>query len=143
MASASPRPVNVTWVSPYITVHDVESAASFYEKAFQFQKLEMVPGEDGNIWHGEMRYKDQMIMLGKAGAYGGKTQAPKTSGVESPMNLYLYCEDVDKFYTKAVAAGAKSLVAPDNMFWGDRMCKMQDPDGYTWCFATHLGGNKT
>ena len=66
-------------------------------------------------------------MLGKAGVYGGKTLAPKDSGVDSPLNLYVYCENVDTFHKKAVEAGAISLGAPDNMFWGDRMCRLQIP----------------
>lgn len=142
MAKSNTLPKNVTWVSPHITVMDVDRAAHFYEKAFQFQKIELVKGEDGTLWHGEMRYQDQMIMLGKSGAYGAKTQSPKQTGIESPMNLYLYCDNVDEFYKKAIVAGAESLTAPSDMFWGDRMCKLQDPDGYHWCFATFSGERK-
>ncbi len=142
MAKSAAVPENATWVSPYITVSDVDKAAEFYQKAFQFQKLNLAPGEDGSTWHGEMRYQDQLIMMGKAGAYGGKTQSPLQSGIESPMNLYLYCENVDEFFKKAVAAGAKALAAPEDMFWGDRMCRLKDIDGYLWCFATFLGERK-
>jgi uncharacterized glyoxalase superfamily protein PhnB len=138
MSTKSVRPEGVTWVSPYIIVKDVDKAVDFYVNAFGFEKLTLKAGEDNTSWHGETRYKDQLIMFGKAGAYGGKTQPPSTSGVESPMNLYLYTEDVDQFYQKAIAAGAKSLGAPEDTFWQDRMCRLQDPDGYIWCFATHL-----
>lgn len=138
-AAKDPRPPNVTWVSPYITVSDVEKMSSFYQEAFQFEKGELVPGEDGTIWHGEMKYKDQLIMLGKALAYGGTTKSPNMTGIESPMNLFLYCEDVDEFFKKAVKAGAVALIEPQDMFWGDRMCKLKDPDGYLWCFATYIG----
>ena len=132
-------PPGTTWMSPYITVSDVEKASDFYQAAFTFEKTNLMPGEDGSIVHGEMKYKDQLIMLGKAGAYGGITQSPAMSGTESPMNLYLYCANVDEFYKKAVAAGAKSLAAPEDMFWGDRMCRLQDSEGYLWCFATYSG----
>jgi PhnB protein len=30
-------------------------------------------------------------------------------------------------------------VPPADMFWGDRMCSLTDPDGHTWNFATHTG----
>ena len=46
--------------------------------------------------------------------------------------------DVDSLYEAALKAGAKSLGAPENMFWGDRMCRLQDLDGYIWCFATAI-----
>jgi len=139
MVSTSPRPDGASWISPYVIVADVDRAVQFYVEAFGFEKNHLVAGEDNTTWHAEMRYKDQLIMLGKAGAYGGKTQSPKKTGVESPINLYLYCEDVDAFYERAMQAGAKSLGEPENTFWQDRMCRIQDPDGYVWCFATYLG----
>jgi PhnB protein len=138
MSNKSARPEGANWASPYIIVKDVDLAVSFYVKAFGFEKIQMVPGDDNTTWHAETRYKDQLLMFGKAGAYEGKTQSPQYSGVESPMNMYLYCENVDDFYQKAITAGAKSLSAPEDTFWHDRMCRLQDPDGYTWCFATHL-----
>lgn len=140
MVKKDPRPENVGWVLPHITVSNVDVMAKFYEKAFKFVIKELVPGEDGSTWHGELRYKDQLIMLGKAGAYGdiSKTRPPIMAGVESPMSLYLYCEDVDQFYKDAIAAGAISLMEPQDMFWGDRMCRLKDPDGFVWAFGTKL-----
>ena len=86
----------------------------------------------------QLKYDDQLIMIGKQGAYGGETIAPAVSKIKSPMSLYIYCNDVDTFYQEALAAGAISGSAPENTFWGDRMCQLECPNGYTWCFATHL-----
>ncbi len=137
--STSPRPEGASWITTHITVADVDKAAEFYSEAFGFEKSHMVAGEDNTTWHAEMRYQDQMIMFGRAGAYGAKVQPPKAAGKESPINLYLYCEDVDAFYERAIQAGAISQGKPENTFWHDRMCRLQDQDGYTWCFATYLG----
>lgn len=126
----------MSWVSPYLTVTNVDAAVDFYKKAFQFMVSEVKPGEDGVSLHAEMQYKDQLIMVGKEGAYGSPLKAPRTSGVESPITLCVYCDDVDQFYKAALSNGAKSISAPEDMFWGDRMCKLQDPDNYTWCFLT-------
>jgi uncharacterized glyoxalase superfamily protein PhnB len=52
--------------------------------------------------------------------------------------LYVYCDDVDKFFARATAAGAKVVAPPTDMFWGDRMCRISDPDGYEWSFATNV-----
>ncbi|MBP9764428.1 MAG: VOC family protein [Gammaproteobacteria bacterium] len=139
MNAKSCRPENAPWISPYVIVSDVDKAVSFYEKAFGFEKIQVVAGEDNTSWHAELKYKDHLIMFGKGGAYGGKTKPPHESGIESPINLYLYCENVDDFYAHAIKTGAKSLSAPEDMFWQDRMCRVQDPDGYIWCFATYLG----
>lgn len=133
------RPEGVTWLMPFLTVLDVDQAADFYKKAFQFSIKELVSGEDETTGHGELRYKDQLIMLGKQGAYGKTSQSPAHSKVECPMGLYLYCEDVDQFYQHAVQNGAIGIEAPQDMFWGDRMCRLQDLDGYIWCFATYIG----
>ncbi len=138
MTAISPKPENATWVSPYLTVQDADIAIEFYAKAFNFTIIEKTAGDDGSTWHGELQYKDQLIMLGKAGAYGGTSKPPVMTGVESPISQYIYTEDVDAFHNNAVTAGAKSLGEPENMFWGDRMCRLQDPDGYIWCFATKV-----
>lgn len=134
----SSKPKNATWLSPYITVKDVDAAVNFYKNAFGFQVGDLAPGEDGTTWHAELKYKDQLIMLGKEGGYDKTSKSPISSGVESPINLYLYCDDVDVFYKHATEHGAISLTAPENMFWGDRMCRLKDIDGYVWAFAICL-----
>lgn len=142
MTQSSAKPAGVTWVIPHITVKNIEAILSFYQKAFGFELLEAAKGPDGTLSHAELRYKDQMIMMGKSGAYGGTVKSPVETGIESPMNLYLYCEDVEKFYKHAISSGAQSLAAPAIMFWGDKMCKLRDPEGYDWCFATHVAVTK-
>ena len=137
--SQSPRPAGLPWVSPYLIVKDVDAAIAFYQKAFQLTKKDAVIGEDSTTWHAELKYKDQIIMIGKEGSYGKTAQSPINSKVDSPVSLYIYCENVDEFYNKAIAAGAVSFSAPEDLFWGDRMCRLKDLDGYTWCFATYKG----
>lgn len=142
MTTPSPLPAGFSWMSPYIIVKDVDIATDFYIKAFGFTLKEKISTQnDGVNTHAEMFYKNQSVMFGREGEYGGKKSAksPASSNIESPMSLYLYCEDVDKFHHHAVECGAKSLDAPVDMFWGDRMCRLQCPDGYIWAFATHLG----
>lgn len=132
-----PRPENLPLVSPYVVVQDVDKALKFYEGAFGFKKLSAVPGDDGITVHAEVDYEGQHLMFGRAGAYGGKSESPVKSRVDSPISLYVYCKDVDSFHQKAVSAGAVSVSAPEDSFWGDRMCRVQDPDGYVWAFATY------
>lgn len=125
-------------VSPYITVSDVDHAISFYEKAFQFKLHEKNADESNAIFHAEMKYRDQLLMFGKQGYQGWTTKTPAESKVESPINMYIYCDDVDQFHAHAIKNGAKSLLAPEDTFWGDRMCRLEDLDGYVWVFATRL-----
>lgn len=132
----------VSLVSPYITVQDVDKAANFYKAAFRFDIHELARGEDGVTLHAELTYKSQLIMLGREGAYAGKCKPPVSNGVESPITLYVYTDNVDDFYQHAVSNQAAGITPPEDMFWGDRMCKLKDPDGYVWCFATRKTTHK-
>jgi uncharacterized glyoxalase superfamily protein PhnB len=139
MSNRSARPPQTPWLSPYLTVKDAEAALDFYQRAFGFEKQNAVPGPDGRIAHVEMRWQDALIMFGPEGAYGGTCKAPATARVQPPVSLYVYCPDVDALCARAQAAGATVVVPPGDMFWGDRMCKIEDPDGHVWNFATFKG----
>jgi uncharacterized glyoxalase superfamily protein PhnB len=136
MSQGSGRPENMPWVTPYLTVRDGATALGFYERAFGFKTRFAMPKSDGTIGHAEMSWDDGVVMLGPEGDCPAR--APATSGTASPVQLYVYCDDVDALYDRAVAAGAQGDAPPTDMFWGDRMCRLTDPEGYTWCFATHV-----
>jgi PhnB protein len=54
------------------------------------------------------------------------------------MSLFLYVENADKVFTRAVAAGAQIDMALEDQFWGDRFGKVTDPFGHQWGIATHV-----
>ena len=139
MSEKSGLPPCAAWVSPYLTVKDPSASIEFYERAFGFSTRGSMPGPDGKIVHAGMNWNDGVIMFGAEAAFGGTCRAPVTSGVESPIALYVYCDDVDALFARATEAGAQAVLPPQNQFWGDRMCRLIDPDGYAWCFATHVG----
>lgn len=124
------------WVSPYIIVQDITKAVAFYQKAFGFTVNDVANGEDDTPVHAEMAYQDQLLMFGKEGAFSGIAKSPTSSGMESPISLYVYTENVDDFYDNAIQNQAEGIIPPADMFWGDRMCQLKDPDGYIWCVAT-------
>jgi uncharacterized glyoxalase superfamily protein PhnB len=142
MSKSSCRPSTMPWLTPYVVVKDPARSLEFYQKAFGFAQRSAHTGPDGKIQHAEMTYEDAVIMLGPEATCPGQppTKAPATTGTPSPVSLYLYCPDVDALHARAVEAGAKSEYAPSDMFWGDRMCSVSDPDGHKWSFATHKGG---
>ena len=53
--------------------------------------------------------------------------------------LYVYVQDVDATYERAVKAGARSLEAPALMPYGDRRAMVQDTWGNTWQIAAYRG----
>ncbi len=134
-----PRQKGMLWLTPALTVRDVAGAMDFYEQAFGFEKGESVPGKDGRLMHGAMKYQGStVVMLGPEGAPGCKSRTPASSQVDCPVGLYVYCSDVDALCERAKQAGAVVVSEPADMFWGDRMATLSDPDGYHWMFATNV-----
>ncbi len=54
------------------------------------------------------------------------------------MLLYVYVDDVDAAYQRAIAAGAKEVDKPTDEEWGDRLGVFQDPFGHLWSVATPI-----
>ena len=137
MATKDPRQKGMNWLTPYLTVSNPAASLAFYEKAFGFTPSFSLPGPDGNIVHAEMTYGGAtLIMFGPEGGCPAKT--PAHSGVESPVGLYVYCDDVDALVEKARREGATVVSEPEEAFWGDRIARLLDPDGHSWTFATKL-----
>jgi PhnB protein len=109
----------------------------FYALAFGFEKRLSMPGPDGRTGHAEMSIRDAIIMFGPPRS-PELPSSPAQSGQRCPVGLYVYCDDVDALFARATSVGAKPIENPQDMFWGDRMCKIQDPDGYEWSFATNV-----
>jgi uncharacterized glyoxalase superfamily protein PhnB len=55
----------------------------------------------------------------------------------TPVNFYLYVNDVGAAVARALAAGAKPIMPITDMFWGDRIGGIEDPYGQKWTLATH------
>jgi len=131
-------PDNIAYLTPYLTVRDAEAMIDFYERAFGFVRSELMPGEDGKPVHVSMTYLGTETVMFAPENTQQPCRAPATSGVQVPINLYLYCEDVDSFIARAEKAGATIISKPEDMFWGDRIAQVEDPDGYRWTFATKV-----
>jgi PhnB protein len=121
-------------VTPYLVVRDGARAIDFYKQSFGASEISRMGTPDGKIAHAELKIGDSMIMLSDE-MMGNKS--PQSLG-GSPVSLFLYVEDVDSVFNKAVQAGAKSDMPPADMFWGDRYGKLTDPFGHLWGIATHI-----
>ncbi len=124
-------------VTPQLTLDDAAKAIDWYKKALGAEEVARALGPDGKVMHAEIRIGDSRIMMNDAMGGG---RGPKAVG-GSPASLWLYVEDCDALFNRAVAAGA--TVAPGPMgqltdqFWGDRSGTFTDPSGYQWTIATH------
>ncbi|HVR24848.1 MAG TPA: VOC family protein [Candidatus Polarisedimenticolia bacterium] len=122
-------------VSAALTVADIPAALSFYQKALGFAKRSIMNASDGKPMHAELTLRGTVLMLGPENAAMGRRTA-KNIGA-SPSTLYLYVENVDKVVEKATKLGATGQGPVMDMFWGDRVGTIVDPDGYTWMIGTH------
>ncbi|HYH00244.1 MAG TPA: VOC family protein [Terriglobales bacterium] len=136
MANVSPIPAGYHSVTPYIIVTDSNEAIEFYKRAFGAEEIMRMPGPGGRIIHAEIRIGDSVVMLSDEYPDMGN-KAPINAGCTTAA-LMVYVPDVDASYAKAVAAGAKSAMPVENMFWGDRYGQVIDPYGHRWSLATHV-----
>ena len=122
-------------VTAILVVADIKAAVSFYQKAFGFAKRGIMNGPDGKPMHAELTLRGTTLMLGPEMAQHGVRSA-KTLGA-SPVTMYLTTENADKVVDKAVKLGATLKQPVMQMFWGDRVGNVIDPDGYAWMVGTH------
>ena len=52
--------------------------------------------------------------------------------------IHLYVADCDAAYAQALQAGATSVDEPSDMFYGDRLARITDPNGNHWSISTHI-----
>jgi len=131
-----PVPAEYPGVTPYLSVNDAVAAIEFYKRGFGATEVMRLPGPDGKLGHAEIKIGDALVMLAdEFPEYGNLS--PRTLG-GSAVRLHLYVEDVDAFFDKAVAAGAKVLIPLANQFYGDRSGRLEDPFGHVWLVSTHI-----
>jgi PhnB protein len=114
-------------VTPYLTVTGVAKLMEFLQNVFDATVIERMTRADGSLGHCEVRIGDSIVMMG---------EAPDPSKAR-PSNLYVYIDDVDATYRRALAHGAKSEREPADQFYGDRSGGFVDSCGNTWWVATH------
>ncbi len=126
--AVKPIPDGYHTVTPYLTVADAEAQIDFLKRAFGAEEKYRHSDDKGRVMHAEVRVGDSVGMIGPA----REPWAPKAA------NLYLYVEDVDAVYKRAVSAGGKSIREPTNQFYGDRTGGVEDSQGNSWWMGTHV-----
>ena len=126
--AVKPIPEGYHSVTPYLVVREVPKLIDFLKQAFDAQEIMRMPTPDGTIMHAEVRVGDSAIMMGEA------------RGEFKPMpgSIYLYVNDTDATYKRALQAGATSLMEPMDQFYGDRSASVSDPVGNHWFIGTHI-----
>ena len=115
-------------LQPYLHPLRAEPVLKFIKGAFGAKELGRYTAPDGVIHH-------TTIKIGNAYMEMGEAQGPYQP---MPTMFYLYVEDCDALYKRALAAGATSISEPQDHPYGDRSGGVTDPFGNKWYIATHI-----
>jgi PhnB protein len=132
---SKPIPDGFYTITPQITVSDGVKAIEFYKRAFDAHEIGRFMTPDGkSVMHAQLKIGNSMLMLG--GEHPPQCLSPKSRGGTS-VSLYLYLENADAAFDRAVKAGCTVKMPMSDQFWGDRFGQVEDPFGHQWSFATH------
>ena len=126
--AVNPIPEGYHTVTPYLIVEGAAGLLDFAKSAFGAEERFRMDAPDGSIGHAEVMIGDSIVMLADAGE----------EWPAMPALIYLYGEDCDAMYERALAAGATSVREPADQFYGDRNATVRDSVGNTWGIATHI-----
>ena len=121
-------PEGMQSVTPYFICNEAANLISFIEKTFGGNVMARLDGKDDKVMHATMTIGESIIMIADA--------SEKYAAM--PIMVYVYVDDVDAVYKKAIAAKGVSLREPVDEFYGDRSAGIQDPWGNQWWIATHV-----
>ena len=107
MPKAKPVPDGFHTITPYLIVDNAGAAIDFYKNAFNAREIMRMPGPDGRVMHAELQIGDSRAMMAEASPQMG-ARSPKTLGGPG-VTLFLYVEDVDAWFKRAVDTGAAVL----------------------------------
>ena len=128
MTAPSAIPPGFRAVTPYLAVHHAHATIDFLKRAFDAEEVETNVMPDGRIMNAIIRIRDSLIFIG---------ERPSTAE-PWPAMLYMYVEETDGVFQRAVAEGGKVIAEPRDQFYGDRTCAIEDPSGNHWWIAAHI-----
>ncbi len=134
-SSVRPIPEGYHSITPSLTCRDAARAIDFYKRVFGATERGRMDGPGGKVMHAELIIGDSTVFV--ADEFPGLSAAPASTSTPA-VYFYLYVENVDSLFNRAVAAGCQVNTPVETMFWGDRYGKVTDPFGHQWGLATHV-----
>jgi PhnB protein len=107
-------------ITPRIVVRDARKFVTFLKDVF------LATGDYEDQRPTVIEIGHSKIMVTEAGVRSASTAF-----------LYVYVENADETYQRAVDAGAKTIEEPVLTPYGDRRCMIEDRWGNTWQIATY------
>ena len=131
--ATKPVPDGYYTITSQLTLDRAAETIDWYKKAFGAEELGRSVGPDGKIMHALLKIGNSHLMVNDVmPGYKG----PQAFG-GSPASRWLYVDDCDALFNRAVDAGGKVQMPMADQFWGDRGGCLKDPEGYTWWVASN------
>jgi|SRR5215468_12292642 len=123
-------------LTPSIVCKNATRAIEYYKEVFHAKEKERMTAPGGLIMHAELLIGDSVLML--CDEIQGMASAPAPGNHPPSHSLFVYLDNVDATFERAVQAGGKVEMPLENQFWGDRYGKVRDPFGHVWGLAQHV-----
>jgi uncharacterized glyoxalase superfamily protein PhnB len=133
--TATTNPPTKGGLVTYLQIDGAMKAADFYQRAFGAEVATAHPVDDkGRTMHVHLYINGSSLMMGDAyPEHGHPLQKPQA------FNLTLQVDDIDRWWKRAVDAGAEVVMPVADMFWGDRYGQLRDPFGVLWAMNQAKG----
>lgn len=115
-------------VTAFFHVRDADRLIAFLREALGAEETQRTM-DAGRVVHAEVSIGNSRVMIGEP--WGDYDFAP------AQHFAYVYVDDVDVTFRRALRAGATPVLEPVDQFWGDRLAVVVDPCGINWSLATH------
>lgn len=123
-------------LTPSIVCKNAARAIEFYKEVFHAKEKERMTSPGGLIMHAELLIGDSVLML--CDEIPGMASAPSPGKNPPSHSLFIYLDNVEATFQRAVQSGSKIEMPLENQFWGDRYGKVRDPFGHVWGLAQHV-----
>ncbi|HEY7295046.1 MAG TPA: VOC family protein [Dehalococcoidia bacterium] len=127
-------------IFPFICYEDAPAAIDWLCRAFGFERLQVVPGESGEIVHAELQLGPGVVMISSAtpsAAERLRMKSTRALGATS-QGIAIFVEDVDTRWERALAAGAEVVLPIYDAHYGARTFTVRDPEGNLWSVGNYL-----
>jgi len=124
----NPIPQGYGTVTPYLIVDGVSRLIDFLKESFHAEERGRINDRENHVGHAEIKIGTSIVMMADS--------TPQYRPI--PSQLYVYVDDVDETYKRAVNAGGTSEQVPTTQFYGDRTAAVKDPTGNVWWIAAHV-----
>src|SRR5262245_19345662 len=121
-------PEGIHTITPFLHPVGAPRLIDFLKEGLGAEEISRYQSPDGVVRHATVQIGDSVIEMGEA---HGESQP-------MPPSIYLYVDDVDVMYARAVKAGAISIRPPADQSYGDRNAWIKDPFDNTWFIAAPI-----